>query len=80
MTVSRPARTTLACLLLAALSAPVLPQLPRVPCRRPAAGSTAVRLDPAVPTTGREAVRVVVRAHADAGRGPSRSCAASVGR
>ena len=69
MTVPRPARTTLACLLLAALSAPVLPAAAASAAPQLPAGSTAVRVDPAVPTTGREAVRVVVRAHAGAGAG-----------
>jgi serine protease AprX len=72
MTVPRRARTRLASLLLAALSAAGLPALPGGAAAGPlsAARSTPdhalARLDPEVRTTGSRPVRVVVRARPDA--------------
>ncbi len=74
MTVPRPARTALASLLLAALSAAGAPALaggasaagPPAP-GGVASGGVLARLDPEVPTTGNQPVRVVVRALPGAG-------------
>ena len=73
MTVPRPARTTLASLLLAALAATGAPALAASAAQPPPSGwsdPAPARIDPDLPTSGSRPVRVVVRAVPDAGAGP----------